>query len=76
MIGVRIPVEAGNSLLHRIQTGSEAHSAFCSKCTGGFSLAVKRPGREAEHLPPSSAESRKRGVTDPPAIRLRGMLLS
>jgi hypothetical protein len=58
MIGVRILAGAGNvSLRHRVQTGSEAHPASYSKGRGGsLSLGVKRPGREADHSPPSSAE--------------------
>jgi hypothetical protein len=45
---VRIPAEAGNfSLHHGVQTGSGAHPALF--------LGVKRPGREADHSPPSSA---------------------
>jgi hypothetical protein len=32
---------------------------------GALSLGVKRPGREAEHSPPSSAEVKKRGDIPP-----------
>jgi hypothetical protein len=54
--GFRFPVGAGNfSLHHRIQTGTEAHRASYPMSTRG-SLGVKRPGREADHSPPSSAE--------------------
>jgi hypothetical protein len=50
MIGVRFPSEAGNfSLRHHVQTGSEAHPA-------SYPVGVKRPGREVDHSPPSSAE--------------------
>jgi hypothetical protein len=57
MIGVRFLPEAGNfSLHHRVQTGSGVHSAAYTTGTGGFSLWVKQPGREADHSPPSSAE--------------------
>jgi hypothetical protein len=53
--GVRFPAVAGNfSLNHRVQTGSGAHPA--SMGTRGTSLGIKRPGREADHSPPSSAE--------------------
>jgi hypothetical protein len=49
---VRFPAEAGNFSLHRrIQNGSGAHSASHPRGTG-----VKRPGYEADHSPPSSAE--------------------
>jgi hypothetical protein len=55
--GVRLPAGAGNfSLHHRVQNGSGAHPAsypMGNKCS--FS-GVKRPGREADHSPPSSAE--------------------
>jgi len=43
-------------LRHRIQTGSGAHSASCTMGTGISYPGVKRLGREADHLPPSSAE--------------------
>jgi hypothetical protein len=55
--GVRVPAGAGNfSLHHLVQTGSGAHPAFYQMCTGALSLGIKRPGREADHSPPSSAE--------------------
>jgi hypothetical protein len=50
-----IPSRGKNcSLLHRVQTGSEAHSASYKMGTGGFSPVVKRPGHEANHSPLSS----------------------
>jgi hypothetical protein len=53
MIRVRFQAEAGNSSLrHRVQTGSETHSASYPMGTGGSF----RPGREADHSPPSSAK--------------------
>jgi hypothetical protein len=40
-----------------VQTGSGAHPASCTMGTGGpFPGAKARPGRDAEHSPPSSAE--------------------
>jgi hypothetical protein len=40
-----------------VQTGSGVHPASCTMGNGGVSLAVKaRPGRDADHSPPSSAE--------------------
>jgi hypothetical protein len=39
------------SLRHSVQTASGAHSASYRMGTG-----IKRPGQEAEHSPPSSAE--------------------
>jgi hypothetical protein len=58
MIGVPFPAGAGNfSLPHHVQTGSGAHSACYPMGTGGGSFpGVKRPGREADHSHPSSAE--------------------
>jgi hypothetical protein len=48
MIGVRIPAGAGRFSVH--------HPASYPMGTGALSLGVKRQGREADHLPPSSAE--------------------
>jgi hypothetical protein len=54
---VRFPAEAGNfSIHHRIQNGSGAHPASYPIGTGALSVGVKRPGREADHSPPSNAE--------------------
>jgi hypothetical protein len=40
-----------------VQTGSGAHPAFCTMGTGGpFPEGKARPGRDADHSPPSSAE--------------------
>jgi hypothetical protein len=40
-----------------VQTGSEAHPASCPMGTGGPSPGGKaRPGSDADHSPPSSAE--------------------
>jgi hypothetical protein len=44
------------SLCHRVQTGSGAHSASYPMGTAALSPGIKRPGREAEYSPPSSAE--------------------
>jgi hypothetical protein len=41
-----------------VQTGPRAHPAFCIMGTGSF-LGVKRPGCDADHSPPSSAEVTK-----------------
>jgi hypothetical protein len=45
-----------HSLHHCVQNGSVAHPASYPMGTGALSLGVKRPGREADHSPPSSAE--------------------
>jgi len=44
------------SLHHRVHTGSGAYPASYSLGTRDTFLAVKRPGRESDHSPPSSAE--------------------
>jgi hypothetical protein len=44
---------------------------------GSLSLGVKRPGREADHSPPSSAEVENVwSYTSAPPIRLHGVVLS
>jgi hypothetical protein len=57
-IGVRSPAgvkEFFSSLC--VQTGSGAHPASCTVGTGGpFPRSKARPGRDADHSPPSSAE--------------------
>jgi hypothetical protein len=49
----RIPM--GARFFAHVQTGPGAHPAFCTMGTGSFE-GVKRPGRGADHPPPSSAE--------------------
>jgi hypothetical protein len=55
---VRYPTEAQNfSSSLCVQTGSEAHPASNPISTGGpFPGGKARPGRDADHSPPSSAE--------------------
>jgi hypothetical protein len=55
---VRSPAEAKDfSSILCVQTGSEAHPASCTMGTGGpFPGGKARPGRDADHSPPSSAE--------------------
>jgi hypothetical protein len=48
----------GTRFFAHVQTGPEAHPASCTMGTGSFP-GVKRPGRDADHPPPSSAEVRK-----------------
>jgi hypothetical protein len=57
-IEVRSPAEAKDfSPSLCVQTGSGAHPASCTMGTGGpFPGAKTRPGRDADHSPPSSAE--------------------
>jgi hypothetical protein len=57
--GVRIPAGTENLTLHHlVQTGSGAHLASYPMGTRGFCPEVKRPGREADHSLPSTAEVR------------------
>jgi hypothetical protein len=50
-------VGTGNfSLHHRVQNGSGAHPASYPIGTRGSFLVVKRPGRDADHSLPSTAE--------------------
>jgi hypothetical protein len=57
-IGVRSPAGAKDfSSILCVQTGSGAHPASCTVGTGGpFPGGKARPGRDADHSPPSSAE--------------------
>jgi hypothetical protein len=74
---VRLPTGARySSLLHSVQTVSGAHPASYSIGTGGLSPGVKRPGREADNSPPSSAESRMVELYLPSPISLHGILLN
>jgi hypothetical protein len=59
--GVRSPTEAENFYFSLcVQTGSGAHPASYTVGTGGcFPGGKARPGREADHSPPSSAEVKK-----------------
>jgi hypothetical protein len=47
------------NFLHDVQTGSGAHRTSYSMGTVGSFSGVKRPGREADHSPPASAEVKK-----------------
>jgi hypothetical protein len=77
MIGVRIPVGAGNiSLHHHVQTDSGARLASYPLDTQGSFLRDKAAVRESDHSPSSRAEV-KNGwrYTSTPPIRLRGVVL-
>jgi hypothetical protein len=57
--GVQFPAGAITgffSLRHRVQTSSGAQPASIQQIQEDFTPEVKRPGREADHSPPSSAE--------------------
>jgi hypothetical protein len=74
----RFQAGGGNvSLRHRIQPGSGAQPAPHPMGIGDLSPGVKRPGREADHSPPSSAEVKEwveLYLHSP--IRLHGVVLS
>jgi hypothetical protein len=56
-IEVRSPTGADFSSSSCVQTGSGAHPATYPMGTGGpFPGCTARPGRDADHSPPSSAE--------------------
>jgi hypothetical protein len=59
--GVRSPTEAEDFSSNLcVQTGSGTHPASCTMGTGGsFPGGKGRPGRDADHSPPSSAEVKK-----------------
>jgi hypothetical protein len=60
MIGVQFPAGAECFSLHRVQTGSGAHPVLSPPWVlGTISLEVKQQGREADHSPPSSAETKE-----------------
>jgi hypothetical protein len=75
---VRFPAGARNFSLHYcVQNGSGAHPASYPMGTRGSFPGVKRPGQEADHSPPSSAEVKERVelyLHSP--IRLHGEVLS
>jgi hypothetical protein len=75
---VPFPAVAGNfSLHHSVQNGSGAHPASYPMSARGFSLRVKRPGREADHSPLSSAEVKNEwSYTSTPPKRPHGVVLS
>jgi hypothetical protein len=56
---VRFPTVKDFSLLYSVQTDSETHPASYPMSTRGSFPGVKRQEREADHLPPSSAEVKK-----------------
>jgi hypothetical protein len=75
---IRFPAGAGNyALHHRVQNGSGSHPTSHPMGTGGSFSGVKRPGSEADHSPPSSAEVKNAwSYTSTPPICLHGVVLS
>jgi hypothetical protein len=75
-VGVRVLGGARICSLQDVETGSEAHPASYAMCTGALSPGVKRPGREAGHLPPISAEVKSSVSVHPHPICLHGMVFN
>jgi hypothetical protein len=62
--GVRVPVMSRILSSPTVQTGSGVHPTSYLMGNGGSLPRVKRQGREADHLPPTSAP-RNRGSIHP-----------
>jgi hypothetical protein len=56
--------------IHIVRTGSVVHSASYPTLPGALSLEVKRPGREADHSPPTGAEVKNMWIyiSSPPYV--------
>jgi hypothetical protein len=64
---VLFPARAGKfSLHHHVQNGSVVHPASYLMDTRGSFPGVRRPGRGADHSPPSSAEVNEWSYTSTP----------
>jgi hypothetical protein len=65
------------SILHSLHIGSGFHSASYPNGTGGCFSGIKRPGREADYSPPSSAEVKNYGaIYLHSPMRLHGVVLN
>jgi hypothetical protein len=75
---VQLPAGAGNfSFHHRVQNGSGPTQPPIQWVPRALSLGVKRPGREVDPSPPSSAEVKNLlSYTSTPPVRLHGVVLS
>jgi hypothetical protein len=74
---VRFPTGAGNfSLHHRVQNGSGAHPTSYPMGNECSFPGVKRPGRETNHSPPSSAVKECVELYLHSPIRIHGVVLS
>jgi hypothetical protein len=76
-IGVRILVGIKVSRPDRFWGPPSLLSNDCPMTTGGFCPEVKRPGRKADHLPPTSAEVKNTCVympTSPYAFMVWGLV--
>jgi len=62
---------------HYVQTGSGADAASIQWVPGALSTEVERPGREADHSSPSSADVKNLcSYTSTLPISLRGVVLN
>jgi hypothetical protein len=59
MVGIRVLAGAGNFSFHRVQKSPGPTQPPIQWIPGALSVTVKRPGCEADHSPPSSAEVKK-----------------
>jgi len=65
------------SLHYRVQTYSGATQSTIQLVPGALTSGIKWPGREADHLPPSSSDIKNAcSYTSIPSIRLHGMVLN
>jgi hypothetical protein len=78
VLGFDFPLELGIFLFTAVsRTALEPIQPPIQWIPGALSLGVKRPGREAEHSPPSSVEVNNTwSYTFTPPIRRHGVLLS
>jgi hypothetical protein len=65
------------SLLHLIQTSSEAHTAFYPMDTRTSSPRLRPLGSEADHSPPTNANVKKMFIytSTPPHVSMADMVL-
>jgi hypothetical protein len=77
MARVRFPAGVRDfSLLHSIQTSSEAHPSYYPVGTRGSFPGVKWPGREADNLLPTNAKVKNGGAIPPLPTCLHGVVLN
>jgi hypothetical protein len=55
VISSNFSIPGRDEIFAHVQTGPRAHTVSCTMGTGSFP-GVKRPGRGADHPPPSSSE--------------------
>jgi hypothetical protein len=72
-VGFRVPGGFENFLLSSVQNGSGVHS---TSCPTGTSPAAKRPGREADHSPATSAKVTKMWIIHPLPTRFHGVVVN